>query len=202
MPRNALLDLRQMHQPVCQEPKSDKFAILLIYGHNVSKLVILLKCKVHIENYLPFVFFAFLVEICWSTVRVLCFLTCEIHKTQKYYFNFESSLPLLRKYACLCKSSCSHIMLYQKADLAFTSVDPFIHQFYPLTQQAKNPAGFTEMWMVEKGLYCFAAPGRTCSAVGHDGTRILCITFILAISYVLKKNMFTNVPLPSYQNSG
>lgn len=82
-----------MHQPVCQEPKSDKFAILLIYGHNVSKLVIILKCKVHIENYLPFVFFAFLVEICWSTVRVLRFLTHEMHKTQKYISILKAAFP-------------------------------------------------------------------------------------------------------------
>lgn len=52
-----------MHPCVCQVPKSDKFAVLPIYDHNISKWVIILKCKVVIENYLQFIFFAFLVEV-------------------------------------------------------------------------------------------------------------------------------------------
>lgn len=76
---------------------------------------------------------------CWSTVWALCFLTHEIHKN-KMLFQFQKQ-PSPSEKTCLpvlCKSSCSHIMLYQKTDLAFTPMDPFIHQFYPLTHQASK----------------------------------------------------------------
>lgn len=205
MARNALLDLRQIYQCgcVCQEPKSDKFSVLLIYNHNINKWVTLLKCKVNIENYLQFVFFAFFVEICSVGLLFECcvFLHMKCTKTEKIISILKAAFPFWENICLpvLCKSSCSQIMLYQRTDLAFTPMVPFLHQFYPLTQQAKNPAGFTEMQVVKKSLYCCAAPGRTYSFMGHDGTRILYITFILAISYVLKKSIFTTaVSLSSY----
>lgn len=148
---------------VCQEPKSDKFAILFMYDHNISKWVVLLKCRVDIENYLQFVFFAFLVEVCSVGLQFehCVFLHMKYAKTEKIIskaaFPFWENICL----PVLCKSSCSHIMLYQKTDLAFTPMDPLIHQFYPLTQQAKSPAGFTEVrWWK-----------RVCTALLHQAER-------------------------------
>lgn len=153
--RNALLDLRQMHQCVCvcQELKSDKFAILFMYDHNISKWVVLLKCKVDIENYLQFVFFAFLVEVCSVGLQFehCVFLHMKYTKTEKIISVSKAAFPFWENICLpvLYKSSWSHIMLYQKTDLTFTRMDPFIHQFYPLVQQAKSPAGFTEMEVVK-----------------------------------------------------
>lgn len=131
---------------------------------------------------------------CWSAVWALCFLTHEILRL----FQFQKQ-PSPSEKTCLpvlCKSSCSHIVLCQKTDFEFAPADYFIHQFYPLTQQAKNPAGISEMY-IKKSLYCSAAPGRTYSFEGCDGTCFLCITFILAGFPMLKK-YFHNCSFPTF----
>lgn len=198
--RNVLLDLKQMHQCVCQEPKSDKFPILLIYDHNISKWVILLKSKVDIENYLQFVLFCFPCGslFCWSTVWAFCFLTWN---TQKDYFNFKSSLPLLRKHACLCCASppAVTIVLCQKTDLEFTPVDHFYTPVPSITSAGKKSCSLHRDVGVEKEFVLLCC---TRQDVLLWGTWWHMYSFILAVFICLKNIFTTAVSLSSYPEFG
>jgi len=89
----------------------------------------------------------------------------------------------------LHKSFCSRITLYQQTDLSFTPVDPFTHQFYSLTQQAKNAVGPHRDADGEGGLVLLCYTRHHVLLTGRDAAGILCMTF----SYFLcvKKSIFT-----------
>lgn len=97
----------------------------------------------------------------------------------------------------LHQSFCSHITLYQQTDISFTPVDAFVHQFYPLTQQAKDPVRLHRDVDGEKDLVQLCYTRQNILLMGHDATDTLCVPFILAISYVLKKG-FSAVSLSSH----
>lgn len=134
-------------------------------------------------------------------VWALCFLTHEIHKNYKDYFNFKNSLPLLRKLLPACA-----VQVLLQLHNAVSKNWPCIHFYGPFDPQvlSVNSAGKKSCRLHrnvggEKEFVLLAAPGKTYPFMGQDSTHILCIAFILPISYMLKKSIFTTaVSLSSY----
>lgn len=104
----------------------------------------------------------------------------------------------------LFKSPCSHIMLCQKKpDLAFTPIDPFIHQLYPLTQQAKKSCRLCRDVGGEKEFVLLCCTRQNLLFYGAWWHMYSLHYFFLSNFYVLKK-VFSQLQFPCLhiQNSG